>query len=259
MNARLVVVLLFASFSLNCSFSIEKIGVINSRLEDNGSDRVESARKLSKRSIADDVEKIFDEIMADEETLANYDISDRVYDNWEERAASDHSDHDGFSNLTPSPGKHFYIVSGHTDKVVEIPPGLKNNEGAKIHMWDKRGSKDLHQLWVVGEDLFIRSALERDMEFSNSSKLTRAMAGLTRAERMDLIAREGDMVGLEMHQFARHYKGGRWTWNGSMITSEDGRALSVRNGDPTNGARLVQADRDPKPHKKWKMVYVDSM
>jgi len=259
MNGRLVVVLLFFLFSLGCSSSLEKNQAINSRPEDNESVRVDADRKLSKRSIADDVDKIFDEIMAEHEELTNYDISDRAYDAWEERAATDPSDHDGFSNPAPSPGKHFYIVNGHTNKVIEIPPGLKNNEGAKIHMWDKRGSKDLHQLWVVDKDLFIRSALEKDMEFTNSSKLTRAMAVLSRAERMDLIAREGDMVGLEMHHFDHHYKGGRWTWNGAMIASEDGRALSVRNGDPTNGARLVQADRDPSPHKKWKMVYVDSI
>jgi len=71
------------------------------------------------------------------------------------------------------------------------------------------------------------------------------------------LQRVGDLMGLEMHTFRSHYEGGRWNWNGAMITNENGFALTIRDADSKNGARLIQHDTEPEAHKKWKMVFAD--
>jgi hypothetical protein len=177
------------------------------------------------------------------------------------------SDHDGSSNNggnnVASPGRKFYIVSQYNNKVVEVPPEDVPLEGVKIQMWDKRDNKDdVSQLWVVGEDMHIRSAIEHGMEFTDSSKGTRGLIEsaliriLSRDRRSPTQLRVGDLTGLEMHSFSSHHKGGRWKWRGEMITNEDGFALTIRNADRKNGAKLIQHDMEPEGHKKWKLEYV---
>jgi len=240
---KLIIVLVLLISTSHYTYSWQESEAGGEKLDET---EVSLQDKLEKR-LSNDIELLLEELFdkaSDEKTVGQQD---------------DLAERGGFKNELPSPGKHFYIESALNKKVVEIPPNLPNNEGVKIQMWDKRDPIDNHQLWVVGEDFFIRSLLERNMEFTNSTKGSRDMASMLEHKHALSLAmvRAGDLTGLEMHYFAHRYHGGKWTWNGAMITNSEGQALTIRSADPTNGARLTPSDPKPEIHKKWKMVVVD--
>jgi len=129
------------------------------------------------------------------------------------------------------PKRRFYIVSEMNDKVLDIK-GANADSGAKVITWGRHGDGQKNQLWYLGHEGCIRSALNH-MTFENSE----------------------DGGKLKMKSFSDDPRG-HWTIDGKKIVNGVGECLDIKGAKNDDGASLVSYAYKGSANQHWRIDFV---